>query len=144
MESILTSIKKLLGIAEEYKQFDADIIMHIKYLQEKNLIKWLGNDSWYIDDFDLFEEFIEGIPLKSEKLIAKRIKLQKNIYSEDEWNVLQILMKAIVYFEDSLPLEFVEEIQVNEDLLFQFMDSLLTKFDDINPEIHFYHHNIYL
>lgn len=29
MESILTSIKKLLGIAEEYKQFDPDIIMHI-------------------------------------------------------------------------------------------------------------------
>ncbi len=29
MESILTSIKKLLGIAEEYEYFDADIIMHI-------------------------------------------------------------------------------------------------------------------
>ncbi len=29
MESILTSIKKLLGIAEEYEDFDADIIMHI-------------------------------------------------------------------------------------------------------------------
>ena len=29
MESILTSIKKMLGIAEEYKQFDDDIIMHI-------------------------------------------------------------------------------------------------------------------
>ena len=29
MESILTSIKKLLGIAEEYAHFDADIIMHI-------------------------------------------------------------------------------------------------------------------
>lgn len=29
MESILTSIKKLLGIAEEYKHFDTDIIMHI-------------------------------------------------------------------------------------------------------------------
>ncbi len=28
-ESILTSIKKLLGIAEEYEHFDADIIMHI-------------------------------------------------------------------------------------------------------------------
>ena len=28
-ESILASIKKLLGIPEEYKQFDADIIMHI-------------------------------------------------------------------------------------------------------------------
>lgn len=29
MESILTSIKKLLGIAEEYTHFDTDIIMHI-------------------------------------------------------------------------------------------------------------------
>lgn len=29
MESILISIKKLLGITEEYKNFDADIIMHI-------------------------------------------------------------------------------------------------------------------
>lgn len=28
-ESILTSIKKLLGIAEEYDQFDTDIIIHI-------------------------------------------------------------------------------------------------------------------
>ena len=29
MESILTSIKKMLGITEEYDHFDADIIMHI-------------------------------------------------------------------------------------------------------------------
>lgn len=29
MESILTSIKKLLGITEDYKHFDPDIIMHI-------------------------------------------------------------------------------------------------------------------
>lgn len=29
MDSILTSIKKLLGITEEYTQFDEDIIMHI-------------------------------------------------------------------------------------------------------------------
>lgn len=29
MESILTSIKKLLGIAEDYDNFDADIIIHI-------------------------------------------------------------------------------------------------------------------
>lgn len=29
MESILTSIKKMLGITEEYEHFDADIIMHI-------------------------------------------------------------------------------------------------------------------
>lgn len=29
MDSILTSIKKMLGIAEEYEQFDMDIIIHI-------------------------------------------------------------------------------------------------------------------
>ena len=29
MESILTSIKKLLGITEDYEHFDPDIIMHI-------------------------------------------------------------------------------------------------------------------
>ncbi len=29
MDSILTSIKKLLGITEEYTHFDSDIIMHI-------------------------------------------------------------------------------------------------------------------
>ena len=29
MDSVLTSIKKLLGITEEYAHFDADIIMHI-------------------------------------------------------------------------------------------------------------------
>lgn len=29
MDSILTSVKKLLGISEEYEHFDADIIMHI-------------------------------------------------------------------------------------------------------------------
>lgn len=29
MDSVLTSIKKMLGIAEEYTHFDADLIMHI-------------------------------------------------------------------------------------------------------------------
>lgn len=29
MESILTSIKKMLGLTEDYTHFDADIIMHI-------------------------------------------------------------------------------------------------------------------
>lgn len=29
MDSILTSVKKLLGIQEKYTNFDADIIMHI-------------------------------------------------------------------------------------------------------------------
>lgn len=121
-----------------------DIIMHIKYMQEQKLIKWMGNDSWYIDDYDGFEKFIKGIPIKSEKIIEKRIKIQKYLYTDDIWNIFKKIIKAVIYFEDCLPREFVEEIQVDEELLLQFMDSLLLKFDDINPEIHFYHYNIYL
>ena len=40
MESILTSIKKLLGIAEEYTHFDADLIMHI------NSVAFNFNSDW--------------------------------------------------------------------------------------------------
>ena len=37
-ESILTSIKKLLGITEDYTQFDQDIIMHINSVF--NILIW--------------------------------------------------------------------------------------------------------
>ena len=29
MDSVLTSVKKMLGITEDYTHFDADLIMHI-------------------------------------------------------------------------------------------------------------------
>jgi hypothetical protein len=50
-ESILTSIKKLLGIAEEYKQFDQDIIMHINSVF--TTLRQLGvgpSKGFYIED----------------------------------------------------------------------------------------------
>lgn len=40
MESILTSIKKLLGVAEEYEHFDVDITMHINSVF--SILKRLG------------------------------------------------------------------------------------------------------
>lgn len=39
-ESILTSIKKMLGIEEDYTHFDADIIMHIN--SALNVLQQLG------------------------------------------------------------------------------------------------------
>lgn len=121
-----------------------DIIMHIKYMQESNLLKWQGNDSWYIDDPGKFDEFIKGIPLKSKKLIENRMRIQKNLYTDEIWNKFKKLIRAVLYFDDCLPRAFVEEIQIDEELLLQFINSLLLKFDEINPEIHFYHQNIYL
>jgi hypothetical protein len=59
MESILTSIKKLLGVPEEYKQFDDDIIMHINTVFLNLTQLGVGpnegfsieDDSAYWDDF---------------------------------------------------------------------------------------------
>lgn len=51
MDSILTSIKKLLGIAEDYTQFDADIIMHINSVFMT--LRQLGvgpSDGFYIEN----------------------------------------------------------------------------------------------
>lgn len=63
-ESILTSIKKLLGIAEEYKQFDADIIMHINSVF--SILTQLGvgpSDGFSIEDEDA--EWTDFVPEKS-------------------------------------------------------------------------------
>ena len=51
MDSILTSIKKLLGIMDSYTQFDADIIMHIN--SAINVLSQIGLSSaegFYISD----------------------------------------------------------------------------------------------
>lgn len=51
MESILTSIKKLLGIEEEYEQFDPDIIMHINSVfTDLNQIGVGPPEGFYIED----------------------------------------------------------------------------------------------
>lgn len=51
MESILTSVKKMLGIAEEYTHFDADLIIHINTVF--NVLTQLGvgpSEGFYIED----------------------------------------------------------------------------------------------
>lgn len=51
MESILISIKKLLGIPEEYTQFDADIIMHINSVFTTLTQLGVGpSEGFYIED----------------------------------------------------------------------------------------------
>lgn len=51
MDSILTSIKKLLGITEECTDFDADIIMHINtVLATLNQLNVGANDGFAISD----------------------------------------------------------------------------------------------
>lgn len=60
MESILTSIKKLLGIEEEYTQFDADIIMHINTVFLNLAQLGVGPSEGFLieDDTAIWEDFI--------------------------------------------------------------------------------------
>lgn len=60
MESILTSIKKLLGIAEEYEHFDQDIIMHINsVLMVLTQIGVGPSEGFFIeDDTSVWTDFI--------------------------------------------------------------------------------------
>lgn len=60
MESILTSIKKLLGISEEYTHFDADIIMHINSVFMTLTQLGVGPSGGFIieDENAFWEDFI--------------------------------------------------------------------------------------
>ena len=49
-ESILTSIKKLLGIAEEYTHFDQDIIIYINTYLRRLWQVGVGKSGFYISD----------------------------------------------------------------------------------------------
>lgn len=61
MDSILTSVKKMLGIAEEYTHFDADLIMHINSVFM--ILTQLGvgpSEGFFIeDDIATWDEFIQ-------------------------------------------------------------------------------------
>lgn len=66
MESILTSVKKMLGISESYTHFDGDIIMHINsvFLILNQL--GVGPSEVYLimDKEDLWEDFISDNTLE--------------------------------------------------------------------------------
>lgn len=63
MESILTSIKKLLGIAEENTDFDADIIIHINSVFTTLTQLGVGpSEGFYIEDeISEWQEFCSDI-----------------------------------------------------------------------------------
>lgn len=60
MDSILTSIKKLLGITEEYVHFDADIIMHINSVLSTLAQIGVGPSDGFVitGDVETWDDFI--------------------------------------------------------------------------------------
>ena len=63
MESILTSIKKMLGIVEEYEHFDSDIIIHINSVFMTLAQLGVGpSEGFYIEDEEaIWTDFIPDL-----------------------------------------------------------------------------------
>ena len=61
MDSILTSVKKMLGIAEEYTHFDADLITHINsvFMILAQLGVGPSEGFFFEDDTATWDEFIQ-------------------------------------------------------------------------------------
>lgn len=58
-DSILNSIKKLLGIAEDDHSFDQDVLMHINTILMVVAQEWHGRESFRVEDAsDTWEDFI--------------------------------------------------------------------------------------
>ena len=101
MESILTSIKMLLGIAEEYTQFDADLIMHINSVF--SILTQLGvgpsNGFSIEDDSATWDEFIpEG---QNVELVKSYIHLKVKLLFDPPLTsaVIEAMNKNIGEFE---------------------------------------------
>ena len=62
-ESILVSIKKLLGIAEDYDYFDQDIVMHINAAFMVLTQLGIGPSEGFLitDDTDTWSDFIDDV-----------------------------------------------------------------------------------
>ena len=75
--SILTSIKKLLGITESCTDFDTDIIMHINTVLMTLNQLGVGTEGFQIEDKDaVWSEFIESNKLAATKsYVHLRVKL---------------------------------------------------------------------
>ena len=110
MDSILTSIKKLLGITEEYEHFDMDLIIHINSVFM--ILKQLGvgpeegfsitgkTETWndYLSDPSKIELVKSYIYLKVKLIFdpplgsAVMEAINRQI-SEFEWRLKQIVIK---------------------------------------------------
>ena len=104
MESILTSIKKMLGITDEYTHFDADIIMHINSVfADLNLLGVGPEEGFSIEDgTSTWDEFIsDNVKLNAVKTyMHHRVRLLFDPPTSSV--VMTSIEKQIAKFEWSL------------------------------------------
>ena len=101
MDSILTSIKKLLGIDESYTHFDADIILHINSVF--SILTQLGvgpKEGFFIEDDST--EWTEFLPDSSKLNFVKsyvQLKVRLLFDPPDKGSLMDALTRTISELE---------------------------------------------
>ena len=116
-----------------------DIIMLIKFLQDKQIIQFHGSESWFIKDIELFNTFLKSVPPKSEKLIEKRLAIQKEKYF---WEDFKNIIKSLIIFRGKVYIDFLNYIDIDDEKIKEITDTLFFKYDDQLPILNFYHDNL--
>lgn len=100
MESILTSVKKMLGITEEYTHFDADLIMHINSVfMILNQIGVGPADGFVISGAsERWSDFISGNPIE---LVKSYVHLKVKLLFDPPLGsaVIEVMNRQISEFE---------------------------------------------
>ena len=118
MTSILTSIKKLLGIPEDHTEFDADIIIHINtVLMVLNQIGIGPPDGFTIDDDNATWEDLLGEDNKKFEIIKTYVYSKVKLLFDPpiSGSAMTALEKQITEFEWRLYVEAEEFVREEED-----------------------------
>ena len=103
MESILTSIKKMLGIEESYEHFDPDIIMHINsVLMILNQLGVGPEEGFMIeDDTSTWQDFIPEVTAAKLELVKSYIYLKVRLLFDPPLSssVIESINRQISEFE---------------------------------------------
>lgn len=101
MDSILTSIKKLLGIDESYTHFDADIILHINSVF--SILTQLGvgpKEGFFIeDDSTEWTEFLSDSPKLNFVKSYVQLKVRLLFDPPDKGSLMDALTRTISELE---------------------------------------------
>ena len=103
MESILTSIKKLLGIDEEYTHFDADIIMHINSVLMILTQLGVGPETGFVieDDTSTWADFVPEVNAAQLHAIKSYIYMKVKLMFDPPLSsaVIEAMNRQIAEFE---------------------------------------------
>lgn len=102
MDSILTSIKKLLGITEEYTHFDTDLMIHINSALMTLTQLGVGTEGYMVDGpEDRWTDFIPEISLNKLHAVRSYVYLKVKLLFDppQSSSVMESINRQISEFE---------------------------------------------